>query len=146
MRFVSGKHASTWCFEVDVPFYYSSKSATALYPWKINNTFIDFGYSNGGNKIDYSGGQYALINNLKQRKPVIFSGSNCDACLWNAHIWICEGVTEYRTTSCNTYNSLYMNWGWGGTDNGWYGISSGYSLNGTYYNSANMKIVVDITP
>lgn len=66
LRLVSEKHASTWCFSVSVPFYYSGKSATALYPWLINNTFMDAGYSNGGNKINYSGWQAALINNIKQ--------------------------------------------------------------------------------
>jgi len=41
---------------------------------------------------------------------------------------------------------VYINWGWGGYDNGWYGISSDYTLDGTTYNNAHMKIIVDIKP
>jgi len=146
LKFVAGKYASYWCFEVQVPFYYSSKSATALYPNNIRQTFSDWGYSYPGNKIDYSSNIYRLTENLKLRKPVIFSGSSCDVCLWDAHIWLCEGLKEYHDEICSTWAWLYMNWGWGGLDNGWYAISNSYTGGGTNFNNANMKIVVDIHP
>jgi len=74
LRFVSGKHADLWCFSVSLPFYYSGKSVTALYTDKIIQTFGDWGYSNSGDKIDYyeNPNHTRLIQNLKQRKPVIF--------------------------------------------------------------------------
>ncbi len=146
LRYASGKYAQLWCFTVAVPFYYSSKSATALHPNKIKQTFADFGYSNSGNKIDYSGNFDRLIDNLKLRKPVIFSGSNCDICFWNAHIWLCEGLKEYVSETCSVYDCVFMNWGWNALDNGWYGLSNSYAGGGTVFNNANMKIVVDIKP
>ncbi len=112
LTYASGKYAQLWCFEVSVPFYYSTKSATALPPNKIQQTFADFGFSNSGSKIDYSSNIQRLIDNLKLRKPVIFIGSNCDICFWNMHIWLCEGLKEHISESCSIYHWLYMNWGW----------------------------------
>jgi hypothetical protein len=146
LRYVSGKYAEMWCFSLSVPFYYTSESATALYPNKIAQTFSDWGYSSPGNKIDYSSNITRLTDNLKLRQPVIFSGSSCDVCFWDAHIWLCEGLKESHDELCSTYAWVYMNWGWGGVDNGWYGISSDYTLDGTTYNNAHMKIIVDIKP
>jgi len=146
LRYVSGKYAEMWCFSLSVPFYYTSESATALYPNKIAQTFSDWGYSNPGSKIDYSSNITRLIDNLKLRGLVIFSGSSCDVCFWNAHVWLCEGLKESHDELCSTYAWVYMNWGWGGYDNGWYGISSDYTLDGTTYNNAHMKIIVDIKP
>lgn len=146
LRYVSGKYAKLMCFSISLPFYYSSKSETALFPNKIAQTFSDWGYLSPGNKIDYSSNINRLIDNLKLREPVIFLGSSCDVCFWNAHIWLCEGLKESHDELCSTYAWVYMNWGWGGYDNGWYGISSDYTLNGTTYNNAHMKIIVDIKP
>lgn len=146
LQFAAGKYAQLWCFTVSVPFYFSSKSATALNPNKIKQTFADFGYSNSGSKIDYSSNIQRLIDNLKLYKPVIFSGSTCDVCFWNAHIWLCEGLMEHISESCTVQDWVYMNWGWSEADNGWYGISIGYTVNGYTFNNANMKIVVDIKP
>lgn len=146
LKIIAGKFAEMWCFSVSVPFYYSSKSATSLNPNKISLTFSDWGYTYPGNKIDYSTNITRLINNLKQRKPVIFSGSSCDVCLWNAHIWLCEGLSEYISSSCTVVDMVYMNWGWGGNDNGWFGIGNSYTAGGVTFNNANMKIIVDINP
>ena len=144
----AGKYAFDVCTSVNFwPFYTHSESSTALYPWNISQTFSDFGYSSPGNKIDYSSNKNRLISNLKAHQLVIFSGSTCDVCLWNAHIWFCEGLKETISMQCVINDEVYMNWGWGGSDNGWFGVSNSFNTDhhGTY-NNANMKIIVDIKP
>lgn len=140
LKYVAGKYGHKICF---------LGSFVYMYPDDIIKTFGDWAYSNSGEKIDYYAdpNHLRLIENLKLRKPVIFYGSSCDVCLWDAHYWICEGLHEYVDNLCSTYRWVYMNWGWGGTDNGWFILSSSYTTsNGITFDNANMKVILDITP
>jgi hypothetical protein len=124
-----------------------------VYPNDIVQTFSDWGYSNSGDKIGYydNPNHTRLISNLKQNKPVIFYGSNCDLCYSNAHYWVCEGLHENVDNLCSTYRWVYMNWGHGGANDGWFVLSNQFTVvdyegNSFTYDNAHMKIYVDITP
>ena len=114
------------------------------------------------NAIGYTSSEVKFFSNidkveaeLKNNRPVILYGSNCDICIWNAHIWVLDGmqksfwydeVTRYDDygnswIDCvlNTNVAYQMNWGWGGNgDSGWYTLYN-FNGNGTNYNNANMK-------
>ena len=143
IKYVAGKYGTKICTAL-----FGGTSFVYVFPNKIMQTFGDWGYSNSGDKIDYSDGpNYSrLKSNLKLLKPVIFYGSSCDLCLWDAHYWLAEGLHQYIDITCSTHQWLYMNWGWGGQDNGWYTLTTSYTGNGTTYDNAGMRIIVDITP
>lgn len=111
---------------------------------RVPNTFQNFGYS-GGSYSDYN--YFTVKNEVYAGYPVILAGGS-NGGWWifgqyqNGHAWVCDGVVEYMYYNCvpdpNTpgeqisvyaghYDaSLHMNWGWGGSWNGWY---SAYNWN-----------------
>lgn len=64
-----------------------------------------------------------VINNLNNGQPVILGGYRSRALgfLWgtNGHAWVCDGY-RVRGLNCAMQYWYNMNWGWNGTDNGWY--------------------------
>ncbi len=83
----------------------------------IDKVFEKMGYT-----INYTNFNHAtLVNNAKYH-PVWLSGSNQEG---EGHSWICDG---YTTTNFVTYStaSIHMNWGWGGSNNGWFSTNSFY--------------------
>jgi len=98
---------------------------------------------------------------LTNQKPVLMLGGvvNLPTVLTyiNGHYWVCDGVSEYSSTVnfsieffngwgynsyispsqpgnvlAPTYLYFYMNWGWGGTYNGWFGTSNVNTGNGNF--------------
>lgn len=64
-------------------------------------------------------------------RPVILAGHNDKDCfLWwcsyeDGHAWVCEGIkSNYYCEIGVQYNYYYMNWGWGGTYNGFFSYGS----------------------
>ncbi|NOQ27486.1 MAG: hypothetical protein GQ564_19155 [Bacteroidales bacterium] len=107
----------------------------------------DFNYSNGGDYDDFINKIETVKSNLRYNQPVIFAGCQEQYLggLWytGCHAWVCDG---YRTFSNNCYGWLYfhMNWGWNGSSNGWFGISSWTP--GTRDYKYNQRVVVNIHP
>jgi hypothetical protein len=119
---------------------------------QVAQTFVvDFGYGHA-NYIDYGGtGNYATVeNNLRWGQPVVFRGGR-RAGSWpfysyeDGHAWVGDGFSTYFDCQSGT-TSLYfhMNWGWNGSNNGWYAFNNfnpaGYTFN---YESG---VVVNIRP
>jgi hypothetical protein len=89
----------------------------------------DFSYSTSTLNNYGSGAFSTVMSDLDQSKPVILVGYrtkkkhkfiiNWWTSYENGHAWDCDGYTK---TSNNCYSTIqfHMNWGWGGTHNGWY--------------------------
>jgi len=58
--------------------------------------------------------QALLRSDLDAGLPIIYRGSDVTA---GGHAWICDGYDD-------TDNTFHMNWGWGGSSNGFYTLSS----------------------
>lgn len=75
-----------------------------------------------------------LIAQIDSKKPVIYSGSGTGG----GHAWNCDGY------QIGTPTLFHMNWGWGGSDNGFFDIANltagGYDFNST------QAAVIDIYP
>ena len=69
-----------------------------------------------------------LINNILRKQPVIMAGHRTKKLLGlvyqNGHAWVCDGYKKvthkYKNEVVETNKYYHMNWGWGGTDNGWF--------------------------
>jgi len=83
-------------------------------------------------------------SNIGYNRPVILSGSNISS----GHMWVCDGYrkTEFYFDDCSgiSYLQFYMNWGWGGSYNGWFAFNNFNPAN-TNYNS-NTKMIHNIIP
>lgn len=136
-----------------------------------------FGYSSA----NFVGGYNSqdVINNLNQNWPVILGGctQGCTFLTWQygcgeCHAWVCDGYIrtempgqevcyydcERQSPDCYTcytpivtYDQLHMNWGWGGSYNGWF-ASNNFSYDSQtgapmYYNfNSDIREVLNIHP
>jgi len=119
---------------------------------EVAQTFVvDFGYSHA-DYINYEGtANYSTVqNNLRWGQPVIFRGGRRTGS-WpfysysDGHAWVGDGFREsFYCDSGVTYLYFHMNWGWNGSNNGWYAFNNfnpaGYTFN---YKSG---VVVNIRP
>ncbi|WP_031526424.1 C10 family peptidase [Dyadobacter crusticola] len=96
--------------------------------------------------------KYAQVkSDLNNYFPVIFTGTLNGVNANDAHIWVGDGYstlsTQYKTyvgcdengdnciEDCKNYEAEYigMNWGWGGTSNGYFFTTYSFTTaNGTY--------------
>lgn len=58
-----------------------------------------------------------LMEDLDLHRPLIYSGHPASGA---GHAWVCDG---YRTDSEGA-RTFHMNWGWGGSGNGWFSIDN----------------------
>jgi len=100
--------------------------STATYPWNIGDGLEWFGYTHDG-KDDLDDRYNAVVNDLKNDRPVIISGTTGGVALSDWHIWIIDGFNEwiykyFDGNECITLSGeqMFLNWGWGGTSNAWY--------------------------
>lgn len=95
----------------------------------VPSAFNEFGYNNA----KYSEYKHLTVKDqLKWEKPVILVGFREKGfcflgwCSYNkGHAWVTDGYKE--TTYCETgtsYLYLHMNWGWSGSEDGWYGYNN----------------------
>ncbi len=70
---------------------------------------------------------------LNAGRPVQYEGADPSA---GGHTWVCDGY--------NTSNQLHMNWGWGGTNNGYFSVTN-LSVGG-YTFSAGDAALIGIQP
>ncbi len=118
-----GSSISSTCYGTGVPLSFN-------YP----SVFSSFGYYG----VNYSNFNYSTAKaEIKSGYPIILVGTGT-----GGHMWIAEGLK--RTTYCygTTTSHFYMNWGWGGSNNGWF-YYNGWSVNGFNFNS-NKKMITNI--
>lgn len=105
--------------------------ATFTLPGNIANGFSWAGYSQTGSSSSNIGMMEA---ETQFGRPVLMSGTKAGMDLNDAHYWICDGYNStnycYSSTGLpedcyciiNTYH--HINWGWRGSDNGWYTLGN----------------------
>jgi len=104
---------------------YFNYSSTASYKLKSN-------YTN-------SSWESLLLSSLKYKKPILYAGQGT-----GAHAFVLDGYTKMQTECCTYYAVFHVNWGWGGTDNGYFYLSD---LTPGYFNfNYVQRAVVDIKP
>ncbi len=106
-----------------------SYNASGTIPNNIRLGIIDhFNYSNDAevtyrvNSQNQSTWENSLIAEIQSERPIAYFGYGI-----GGHIWICMG---YKIN--NQGNEFWMNWGWGGSSDGWFllsGTLQGYSSN-----------------
>ena len=118
-------NAGSGAFSQDVPWamatYFNYDQATIKYKAKseyTNTTWVAL-----------------LKSELDASRPMYFSGSGSDG----GHAWVCDG---YR----NSDNKFHMNWGWSGSSNGYFTVTSTISAGGFTFNATTFAVVCGITP
>lgn len=95
-----------------------------------------------------------IVFNLKQRRPVIFSGRDRGSSI--GHMWVCDGIKSYTNEICFVAGGSYdtrtelipdaqyyhMRWGYGGNYDGWF-RSGSYHVGNNSFNY-DVKIISDI--
>ena len=122
------------------------------FPWKIGDGISTFGY-NSTDRLPFDS-TYAL-NNLRFGVPLFIFGRKNIFDFSEAHYWVIDGfdLIDYDMVyyeinppylACGRtrrYNlSFHMNWGWGGSENGFY-----YLPNGVKYDR-DIFVIYEITP
>lgn len=122
-----------------------SGAATADGATALRNTF---GYSTAS----FGNWNHTTTKNeIRAGRPVILAGHTDSSCfLWwcgyqNGHAWVCEGYTSTFHCEIGVQTThYYMNWGWGGTYNGYYSFNS-WKPNG-YDFQYNRRMIYNIKP
>lgn len=119
-------------------------SSTSAYSSNAGRTFENFGFTEGGELEDYD---FTTLKNAVSNGPVLLRGNSqknvtvtkalgitwkTETTYSNGHAWVCDQVlTRRRLVSVykngtfdysyyETQNLVHCNWGWGGTDDGYY--------------------------
>ncbi|MCP4553553.1 MAG: hypothetical protein GY834_16260, partial [Bacteroidetes bacterium] len=98
------------------PYYncYGTWTSTAEMDVVLEN---EFGYSSSAQTKRDGAGFDELIEDLNNGMPVILAGFSRNG----GHMWVCDGYMKSHNKNYNTtFWGLHMNWGWGGTHNGYY--------------------------
>ena len=95
------------------------------YPVSSQNSYVKyFGYDRhtvqGVYKSNYSYANWKalIMNELKNHRPVQYVGN--DSVNNAGHTWVCDGDSVASDTL------FHMNWGWGGSDNGYFALNALY--------------------
>lgn len=101
-----------------------STASTADVAGALKGSMFKYSSATWRNSRNYSSSE--VKNNLKYRRPVILRGKRSKAGCFlgicdykNGHAWVCDGYKTYNTECCG-YLYFYMNWGWEGSNNGWF--------------------------
>ncbi|WP_025741786.1 C10 family peptidase [Aquimarina pacifica] len=106
----------------------------------MNNAAVALMANFGYQSVSYTGfDRDDVIQQIRWRRPVILSGYRTkdeDCFLWwcsssysNGHAWVSDGFRKYKRCNYDDYGNLYststyyylhMNWGWDGSENGFY--------------------------
>ncbi len=104
-----------------------------------------FSYSSAS-WIDNSYSQETIKSNLNSRRPVILRGKSEKNCFLGifcdydgGHAWVCDGYRTYNTECCG-YLYFHMNWGWGGSYDGWFGFNN-WNLSSYAFNYKRAAVV-----
>jgi len=115
---------------------------TAVYPWNIGDGLDAFDYAHDG-KGDFKDRYRDVKDDLIQGRPVIMSGTTGGVNLPNYHIWLIDGWKEVVLSCWTKYEFFNMNWGWCGTNNGWF-----YTRGGQYVDDYDtyLEVYTNIRP
>ena len=117
------------------------------------------------NYTDYS--EFSTRSSVNSDWPVLLQGNTTD--LTSGHFWVCDGTRyhtpgkvyvlyvvdyieplqfvaagqPYEVMESYDYYMYHMNWGWGGTYNGWY-LNNGFPYNNNY--SREMHQITNVRP
>ena len=136
---------------VNVNMGYACNASSATNEQIAQTFVVDFGYAHADN-IGYEGtGNYATVeNNLRWGQPVIFHGGRRTG-TWpfyefvDGHAWVGDGFNSYYDCQDGfTYLYFHMNWGWNGSNNGWYAFNN-FNPDGNTFNYQS-GVVVNIRP
>ncbi|KAA6439172.1 hypothetical protein FEM33_12890 [Dyadobacter flavalbus] len=117
----------------------------------IKTAFQAAGYSNPGTRVGFNNSTNQVRSELMSGHPVIMDGTNTVLGFDNWHIWVIAGIQETilhgvvdlngsPTCMAWTYNMYYLNWGWGGNDNGWYAMGNFIGDKVNYDTSLNVTL------
>lgn len=82
----------------------------------------------------------SLVNELYGSHPVIIRGDGS-----GGHAWVCDGYSYYKNPNGDIYGTTFhMNWGWEGSNNGYYSIGN-FNPGGQNFNNDN-HMVTNIRP
>ncbi|MEP0713082.1 MAG: C10 family peptidase [Algoriphagus sp.] len=118
-------------------------------PGRTSPALKSMGLQNGGNSSNFN--PSTLKNELAQGYPAIFYGRDS---LLEWHIWTSDGYKthNYKAYDCDldgcmewSYTWYFMNWGWNGSQNGWFssGVFAPYGSGGSNYNNS-LKMITGI--
>ena len=105
----------------------------------------DFGYSKDADYVTYN--YTRMKGNITSSRPVILRACrNRRRILWwytysNCHAWVADGIKVTHNLTNSVYQ-IHMNWGWGGTHDGWFTTWTPSSSHYQY----DRKMIVDIHP
>lgn len=131
--------------------YYCDGTGAAANINAISSTFKTFGYSTSATSGDFNSS--IVLNEIKSNRPVILSGYRTKTgsifpIYDGGHVWVVDGAHQVitcpetlpdgSTIGGGGYLWFHMNWGWGGTHDGWFGYADANSGNGNYQYSREM--------
>ncbi|MFC7524795.1 C10 family peptidase [Parapedobacter sp. GCM10030251] len=136
-----------------------SGTQTSIAATALKNTF---GYTSAVWNSTYT--PHVVFNNIREGRPVILSGGRKDKWWFfnvyaDGHAWVADGyngggqeichkweddgdpyTTEYEWLPNGFFNRLHINWGWGGTYDGYYD-ANGFNPGSNTFNYKNGMIV-----
>ncbi len=77
-----------------------------------------------------------IENEFNHNRPVQYQGT--DSALQEGHSWVCDGY--------NALNQLHMNWGWSGTDDGYYSATKLAPAGSGFDFTSNLGAIIGIEP
>ncbi len=130
---------------VSVDMDYGYDGSAAFTSTTRNGLVNYFNYNSSANyneKVNYTNSEWESIlrSDINYHQPIIYRGSSSQG----AHAFVLDGYTKLQTEWLTYYAVFHINWGWGGTNNGYFYLSdlTPGNHNYNYYQAA----VVDITP
>lgn len=104
-----------------------SVSYTETFFSYVRDAYVNyFGYDNAARWFydrDYSDFAKVAKEDLDRGYPLLLTGTSVD---FIGHTWVADGYGSFGNN--NTADYFHFNWGWGGTNNGWF-LDSGESWN-----------------
>ena len=110
------------------------------------------------NRYGYSNASFGDFNNqtvkqqIRWNRPVILAAHQEANCFlgWcsykRGHAWVCDGYNSWSSCETgNTYTYYHMNWGWRGTDNGYFAYNN-WNPDATGSFNENKRMVYNIRP
>ena len=99
----------------------------------VPSVFYSYGVTHCSSLTSFS--LSSVIYEIQHYRPVFIKGSS--------HNWVCEGWKRHNYDPSTYYDYLYMNWGYGPYNNGFFYMDSTYSflyVNGVHYVPSYMFI------
>jgi hypothetical protein len=98
------------------------------YTSRIEGALQSWGYSNDASYGVYNSNYTNHIGNINAGRPVILDGYTEQSCFWGlwcwgsgkGHTWVSDGYQAWSHPCYGDGKAFYMNWGWGGSANGFY--------------------------